>query len=226
MLRRVVSLTLLLSGFLLIVTGAVLYIVPPGRVAYWTDWRLWGFSKTQWGNLHINLGVFLFFASILHVYYNWKPIVSYLKDKVKRIKIFTRAFNYALLISILIIIGTFVEVPPFVWVIEISTAIKDRGIEKYGEPPYGHAELSSIEMFSKKMQLDLGEVVSRLEKASIRINDTKQSLEVIAEINEITPKQIYQAIISFNNADQQNKDEVRMPEYPHPGTGNYTPEGL
>jgi hypothetical protein len=26
-------------------------------VAYWADWRLWGLTKTDCGNIHINLGL-------------------------------------------------------------------------------------------------------------------------------------------------------------------------
>jgi len=39
------------------VTSLILFIVPQGRVAYWADWRLLGLSKTDWGNIHINLGL-------------------------------------------------------------------------------------------------------------------------------------------------------------------------
>ncbi|MCD6433505.1 MAG: DUF4405 domain-containing protein, partial [Sulfurimonas sp.] len=62
-------------------TGIMLFIVPHGRVAYWADWHLFGLSKGQYGELHTtSMVVFLLFAS-LHIYYNWKPIVSYMKDK-------------------------------------------------------------------------------------------------------------------------------------------------
>ncbi|MFP7753178.1 DUF4405 domain-containing protein [Thermodesulfobacteriota bacterium B35] len=45
--RRITSMTMLVSFVLLSVTSIVLYIVPHGRVAYWADWHLWGLSKTQ-----------------------------------------------------------------------------------------------------------------------------------------------------------------------------------
>ncbi|MDP4856108.1 MAG: DUF4405 domain-containing protein, partial [Desulfobacterales bacterium] len=76
-LRKIVSLTALLSSLLLLVTSIVLYIVPQGRVAYWADWRLLGLTKTEWTNIHVNFGLLFFVSALLHVYYNWKPIVSY-----------------------------------------------------------------------------------------------------------------------------------------------------
>ena len=61
--RRMTSLTAALSFIILFVTIVVLYIVPQGRVAYWADWRLWGMTKEQWGNIHLNIGL-LFLLSI------------------------------------------------------------------------------------------------------------------------------------------------------------------
>lgn len=91
--RRITSLTAALTFLLVVLTSIILYIVPQGRVAYWADWRLCGLSKTDWGNIHINLGFVSLIALGLHIYYNWKPLMAYLKDKARRFKLFTREFN-------------------------------------------------------------------------------------------------------------------------------------
>ena len=39
---KITSLTAFLSFIFLLITSIVLYVVPHGRVAYWSDWRLWG----------------------------------------------------------------------------------------------------------------------------------------------------------------------------------------
>ena len=57
----------------------ILYIVPQGRVAYWADWKFWGLTKTDWGNIHINLGLLFLIALFIHIYYNWKPLINYLQ---------------------------------------------------------------------------------------------------------------------------------------------------
>ena len=121
--RRITSLTALMSFLLLILTSAILYIVPQGRVAYWADWRLWGLTKTQWGDIHINLGVLLLISILLHIYYNWKPILSYLKDKTRQLKVFTREFNVALTLVIIVVLGTYFELPPFSNILNLSESI-------------------------------------------------------------------------------------------------------
>ncbi|WP_287126754.1 DUF4405 domain-containing protein [Desulfobacter sp.] len=93
--RRVVSLTSALSFVVTVVTSVVLYIVPQGRIAYWANWRLWGLTKEQWGAIHINVGILFIIGLGFHIYYNWKPMMTYLKNNARNLKIFTKEFNLA-----------------------------------------------------------------------------------------------------------------------------------
>ena len=163
--RRATSLTALVSFILLMLTSVILYIVPAGRVAYWADYSLWGLSKTQWGDLHINLGVLFFIAILLHLYFNWKALTAYLKDRARSFRLFTLEFNLALLVTALFAVGTYMEVPPFSSIISLGTAISAKAEAYYGEPPYGHAELSTLQTFARKMELDLTLSLERLKQA-------------------------------------------------------------
>ena len=131
--RRATSLTALLSFALLILTNVILYIVPHRRVAYWSDWHLWGLTTTQWGSFNINLGLLLLLAILFHIYLNWKLIISYFKDKTERAQVLTTEFNIAKVLTLVFIFGTYLEMPSFLWVVEISESIKDSAAEKYGE---------------------------------------------------------------------------------------------
>lgn len=163
-------------------------------MAYWADWRLWGLTKTDWGNIHINLGLLFLIALSLHIYYNWKPLISYLKNKAKEIKVFTPDFNIALIIVIVFAVGTYFLVPPFSWVMTLNDYFKDTGAEKYGEPPYGHAELSSLKTFSKKMNLDLARSMELLENAGYTVEKSDITLDKIGRQYNIPPQHIYQTI--------------------------------
>ncbi len=193
--RKITSLTALVSFVLEMLTSVILYIVPQGRVAYWSDWRLWGLSKTQWGSLHVNLGVLFLIAIGLHLYYNWSPIVAYLKNKSAELRIFTVDFTVALFLTLFCLLGTYWELPPFSTIITIGEQIKEAGAQKYGEPPYGHAELSSLATFSKTVALDLDASLRRLAAANIRVNSPSQSIANIARMNNLTPKGVYQAML-------------------------------
>ncbi|BBO84095.1 hypothetical protein DSCO28_46610 [Desulfosarcina ovata subsp. sediminis] len=215
--RKITSLTATLSFIVVVVTSIILYIVPQGRVAYWADWRLWGLSKEQWGEIHINVGLLFLLALILHIYYNWKPLMAYLKDKRRQMKIFTPAFNVALAICAVTVAGTLFMVPPFSWVLNLNGAFKDAGAEKYGEPPYGHAELSTIQSFAKKVELDPQTALQRLQAAGYQVTDGSETLLELATRNQTTPKALYAAM---RPAGAPVPAEGKgMPDSPPPGTG-------
>jgi hypothetical protein len=221
--RRITSLTASVAFLLMLLTSIILYIVPQGRVAYWADWRLWGLTKTDWGNIHINLGLLFLIALFLHIYYNWKPLISYLKNKAKKIKVFTPEFNIALIIVIVFTAGTYLLVPPFSWVMSLNEHFKDTGAEKYGEPPYGHAELSSLKTFTKKMNLDLAKSMELLDKAGYTAENSDITLDTIARRYNIAPQLIYQTIQPATIiAAQKPGDNKHLPESVQPGTGNLT----
>ena len=192
--RKITSLTMLISFVLCILTSVILYIIPHGRIAFWSHWQLWGLSKTQWGELHLNLGILLLLAGFLHVYYNWKPITAYLKNQSKQMKVFTVNFNIALILTLIAGLGTYFQIPPMSTIINISESIKDTASIKYGEPPYGHAELSSLKKFIKKADLDFSKSITLLRQASIQFENETQTINDIARANNLTPKQVYEII--------------------------------
>ena len=75
-LRAFVAFLVTWSFAVLGVTGLVLYVVPQGRVAFWTHWSLLGLGKTDWGNVHMLFGGVFIVTGILHLYFNWKPFTS------------------------------------------------------------------------------------------------------------------------------------------------------
>ena len=189
--RKITSLTAFLAFLLTILTSVVLYIEPEGRVAYWSNWSLWGLSKEEWGAIHINLGTLLVLALALHVYYNWKPITNYLKTKAKQMRVFTGDFNVALLLCLVVGLGTYFEIPPMSTFLGWSESFKTAASDKYGEPPYGHAELSSLASFSQKMGLDAQEALANLQKAGLKAESADQTLKDLALENGVSPQEIY-----------------------------------
>ncbi|WP_035240711.1 DUF4405 domain-containing protein [Desulfobacter vibrioformis] len=221
--RRVVSLTSALSFVVTVVTSVVLYIVPQGRIAYWANWRLWGLTKEQWGGIHINVGILFIIGLGFHIYYNWKPMMTYLKNNARNLKIFTKEFNLALVITLVFIVGTYIQIPPFSSILEISGGIKDDYAQKHGEPPYGHAELSSLKTFSQKIGIDMAFALSRIKEKGYQVQGADQTLLEISKQNKISPQQIYLAIQSKDSppAVQAGK-AITLPGTPPAGTGNMT----
>jgi len=215
--RKITSLTALVSFVLLMLTSIILYIVPSGRVAYWSGWKLWSLSKVQWGAVHINLGVLFFAAIALHTYYNWAAIVTYLKNRSKQVRLFTPDFSVSLLVTLVVFFGTLAGIPPLSSIIHLGESITEQANLKYGEPPYGHAELSPLKDFVEKVKVDLDEGVALLANAGIEVTGPTQTMQQIAEANGLTPNDVYLAmkpnLVAITEA---------MPEEPPGGTGKRT----
>jgi len=219
--RKITSMTMFVSFIFLVLTSIILYIVPYGRVAYWADWHLWGLTKGQWGDLHINLGFLFLFAGLLHMFYNWAPIKAYMKNKSKELKVFTPSFNVALILTLVVGFGTYFEIPPMSTVINFGNSIKDGSSEKYGEPPYGHAELSSLKLFSKKQELDLDKAGKLLKEAGIQFKDSKDTLAQIAAANKMSPQKLYE-IIKPAGVSSEGGAKMTFPDTPPSGFGKKT----
>lgn len=218
--RKITSLTLAISGFIELITSIVLYIIPSGRVAYWSDYQLFGLSKVQWGDIHITVGTLFLVMGCAHIYFNWRPITSYLKNKAKTLTLFTKSFTIALFLSLYVTIGTLYNLPPMNYIIELGEYFTTTANEKHGEPPYGHAELSSMKMFCSRLNIDLAQAIELLKVAGIKITDVKQPIGEISKNNDLTPQQFYNiikgaVIISVSNG-------TTFPESPSPGFGKKT----
>lgn len=236
--RKITSMTMLVSLILLLINSVVLYIVPEGRVAYWADWHLVGLTKSEWGDQHITVGVLFLVAAVLHIIYNWAPIKAYMKNKAKEIKVFTMPFNIAMVVTILVAVGTYYNVPPMSTILYFSEVIKDGGSKKYGEPPYGHAELSSIKFFAKKEGLDPEKAVELLKQADMEVEGIKDTLKKVANNNGLTPQQVYdiikpaklepkKVVVSSTGADGATSPALsaeEFPDHPRPGFGKRTLE--
>lgn len=218
--RKITSLTLAISGLIELITSVVLYILPSGRVAYWSDYQLFGLSKTEWGNIHITVGTLFVVMGAIHIYFNWRPITAYIKNAAKEFTIFTKSFNIALLLSLYVTIGTLYSLPPMNYIIGLGEYFTTTANEKYGEPPYGHAELSSLKMFCSRMNIELAQAIELLKEAGITIKGTEQPIGEISKNNNLTPQQLYNII---KNAEiVQAGEGSKFPESPSPGFGQKT----
>ena len=217
--------TMLLTLVVLTINSIILYVVPEGRIANWADWYFLGLTKGDWGAQHTTIGFLFIFAGILHIYYNWKPIVAYMKNKAKEIKVFTGSFNVALALTVIFIVGTYYNVPPMSTIMEISEHFKDSAAKKYGDPPYGHAESSSLKMFTKRENLDLAKSLELLKAAGMPVSGEKDILREIADKAKKSPQQIYEIIKSAAIIPQTTSDSgapSALPETPPSGLGKKT----
>lgn len=197
-------------GFLILAaTGLILYLVPAGRIAEWVHWSLFGLTKSQWAHIHTLASLMFIVAGGFHIYFNWKPLMKYLINKIKGGVNLKKELYISLLVSVLLMVAAAKEIPPFHYVFEFSEYLKNSWIisEEY-EPPMGHAELMSMTVFSKKQGIDLTKAVEALKNNNITVKAPKDSLGKIAKENDVSPMRIYQLIKKFEKvAEIKSTDE-------------------
>ena len=66
----------------MVITAIGLFITPPGRVAYFTNWHLWGFTKDQWRTMHLWYCLIFVITSVDHIYFNLKELLRYIRFRI------------------------------------------------------------------------------------------------------------------------------------------------
>ncbi|MEF2145591.1 MAG: DUF4405 domain-containing protein [Desulfovibrionaceae bacterium] len=214
MFRKTVSLTGFLSFVLLLVTSVVLYFEPQGRVAYWADWRFLGLTKEHWDSLHIALGILFLLSGLVHVWYNWKPLTNYMRNRARDLIILTPPLVMALLVTLYFTFGALFGLPGVQQLLDFSTWLKDGHVATYGNPPYGHAELSTLDDFAKNLGLDAAKAAESLRAKGLEVAGG-QTLKEIAASHDTSPQQIYAMIRAAQGGDPFEA----LPPSPPDGTG-------
>jgi len=202
--RSLIAFLVTWSFLVLTVTGVILYIVPHGRIAFWTHWSLLGLEKEQWAGVHMMFGGIFIATGVLHLYYNWKPFKKYLAERMEghiRVK---RELVLSVALTVLVIALSVLDLPPASWVFNWNAQIKRAWVTSPElEPPYGHAEESSLAGLAKRMDLDLPAAMAALEAEGVRFDSERDSLERIARANGTTPMAIYAIMQRFASAPGQ-----------------------
>lgn len=193
--RAFTSLCSLISFILLCFTGIILYVEPHGRVAYWTKWQFLSLEKDQWGNIHIYSGLLFLIAGGFHIYYNWKPLIKYLSGKIESTLRYKREMAISCAVFIWIMISGIWSLPPLVYVTDLGETIKNSWITSPElEPPFGHAELVSLQTFCKKQRIPLDQAMLELRNAGFTVDSPKSTLVQIAESKQTSGMGVYAVI--------------------------------
>lgn len=195
-LRSLIAFIVIWSFLILTLTGIILYIVPRGSISHWIDWNIIGLGKHKWANIHMIFGVVFILIAAFHLYFNWKPLKQYFAERVSGHLRVKREFVISLIITVLIIGGAVLEIPPIRWVFDLNKSIKrDAWIGSSElEPPFRHAEEVSLLKFCRRLNLDPEEIQTLLRARGFRFDGVGDSLRKIAATNKSTPMAIYSLI--------------------------------
>jgi hypothetical protein len=180
-----------ISFVVLLISGIVLFIAPPGRVANWTNWTILGFSKTDWINFHLVFMLLFIVAGIFHLFwFNWKPFLSYLKSRSAAGLRFKKELIWCAALSLVLLIGMPLGAPPMIWLADLSEAVTESWEEEAARAPVSHAELLTLEEYAQTIGLTADRVLSTLEQNGLTVVGPDQVMEELAAANDMAPSEI------------------------------------
>ena len=169
----------------------MLYIAPPGRVTHWSNWTLFWLTKTQWQAIHTVFSLLFVGMAGIHLYFNWKPILTYFRTKAQSHIRLRREFVLAAGVTVFVGTFTLLELAPFQSIMELGEIAANSWGTEETEPPVPHAELMTVGEFAATIQVLAADIHTQLESQGVQINDPALTLQEIAEDNGLSPQGLY-----------------------------------
>jgi hypothetical protein len=182
---------------ILLVSGFILYVSPPGRYAHWVNWTLWGISKEEWQAVHTIFSLSFIVLSVFHLFSaNWRIFIYYFRAKREKGFNKKKEFFFSTLLILIVFFGTFFSVPPFKNVMALGENLTESWEKTEDRAPVPHAELLTLAELAEQLHLEsTDEMVRKLENHQITIaNIHTQTLQKMAEANNTTPAELYEIV--------------------------------
>jgi len=192
--RGFISFTLTLSFILISVTGLVLYIVPPGRVAHWIQWRLWGMTKDQWAAVHTLFSFIFIVVAGIHLYYNWRIFTGYIVARARTGLNMKYELAASIVFTAAVFAGTLLELPPFSTTMNFGESIKESWETGTDVAPAPHTELMTLTDVVDDLGMRIDRMLEKLERNGVTVEDPSMTLKEIAEQNKTSPSELYKII--------------------------------
>lgn len=194
--RAMTSVLITVSFVILVLSGGMLFVSPPGRIANWTNWNILSLTKRDWIALHICFGTLFLVVSIFHLAFNWRPLVSYFKNRLTLQFGFRWEWLVALVICGAVYAGTRLNVPPFSTLLTFNEQVKASWDNPRERAPIPHAELLTLSDLAQKAGVDMATVTNRLKAKGITGCSAHIIVQQLAEKNRISSQQLYELILA------------------------------
>ncbi len=206
--KSFVSFSLAWSFLIILISGIVLYIAPPGRVANWTDWTLVGFSKSGWQAIHTIFSYTFVILSVFHLFtLNWKIFWHYFTSKAVTGLNRQKELLVSVILIIFVFTGTYFNIQPFKAVIDFGEWTTESWETKDEQAPVPHAETLTIkELSAKYVQMSADSILLLVNQKGLKADSVGQTILEISELNNLTPAKLYSIIIP-NSSDGSIKTE-------------------
>lgn len=192
--RAMMSVLIGLAFVVLVVSGGILFLSPPGRVANWSGWRMLGYTKHEWSDLHIWFAVVFIIAAVLHTVFNIRLLLSYFRSRLTRRIGFRWEWVVALAVAGAVFAGTRAGVPPFSSFLAFNERIKQSWEDPRAVAPMPHAELLTVQDLAAKAGVPLETATERLTRSGLQGVDPAVVVAELAAQNSISAQRLFEIL--------------------------------
>jgi len=175
--RALISMCVAFSFVVLVGSGVALFLAPSMRLARDTNWQMWGLTKPEWLDLHLVFSALFLIVAMVHTFFNWRPLVTYLKDRATQRPGFRWEWIVALLLSVVVFVGVRREAPPFSWLLDWRVTFhgghfhgaRSPRPEMGGEAQHGGGfGQKTLAQYCAEQRLDIETALARLQANGIK----------------------------------------------------------
>jgi hypothetical protein len=194
--RTFITLVVLLSFLGACASGIALYLRPEGSLARWIGWKFAGWDKRQWEAAHMGVVVLFMISSFIHIGYNFRPLVSYLRGRAALVLssgsrwpliVETAA---ALAILALVTLGAAGSWAPFSYVIQLRNSMKDAKFILVMPPPVVDADKLTVAGFCGAAGLEVQAALRHANGHGVVIENSTMVIGKIAQNQGISPEEL------------------------------------
>ena len=192
--RNFTSLTLLFSLIILGLSGISLYIRPEGSIARWIDWSFLGIDKMGWEGMHTLFSFLFLIFSIIHLCYNWKVLLSFLRKKLVEGMKLRKELAASAIFVILIAFVAIMRWQPF-WILnDWRSTLKKAKYLISVNPPEADFEKKKIVDVAETLGMSTNELISKMNQLGFKVDDPKAKFYKVAAANKTSSEDIYRKL--------------------------------
>ncbi len=193
--RGLVSVITAFCFIVLAFTGAILFIVPPGRFVNSVGWALMGLEKEQWQTMHACFALLFVVAGILHVYLNWRPLINYFKSRLSKRFALRWDWALALVLCVVLGIGVVTNLKPFTSLAQWKENLKQSWERNYYAqlfpmPPADQLADMTLGQLAQETGVNLNNILYNLEIQGAKIDSTDALIGDLAAANNTTARHL------------------------------------
>lgn len=207
--RAFLSLTLFFAFILLAFSGLILYLRPEGSIARWIGWRVLGLDKSGWEGFHTLFCIAFTVTAVIHLLWNGKALVRYIRSKSARRIRLRRELPAALIVVSVLIMLAVLRMPPLSQIMKWRTTLKQgSGLLRIPSPETDF-EKKTLSSAAASLEIPAAPLVEALRKQGLDIPSPETSLKTIARRNRISPQELYGRILNISR-EKQNLSDPRQ----------------